>query len=86
MISNKVAVDLSSQPKRLAAPLPFLVPSVVGSIICEGTIAAKVQNKEAERLELGPDCHLAQISLRECAGEHVLHCDGSLKGLDTPTI
>ncbi len=28
-----------------------------------------------------PDCHLAQISLRRGAGEHVLHCDGSLKGL-----
>jgi hypothetical protein len=29
------------------------------------------------RLEYCPDCHLAQISLRRGAGEHVLHCDGS---------
>jgi hypothetical protein len=31
-------------------------------------------------------CHLAQISLRKVAGEHDLHCDGSLKGLATPRV
>ncbi len=31
------------------------------------------------RLEYCPDCHLAQISLRRNAGEHVLHCDGGLE-------
>jgi hypothetical protein len=30
-------------------------------------------------LEYCPDCHLAQISLRRGAGEHVLHCDGRLR-------
>ncbi len=48
------------------------------------TGAAVIQNTEASRLEYCPDCHLAQISLRKGAGEHVLHCDGSLKGLAIP--
>ena len=26
------------------------------------------------------ECRLAKIGLRKGAGEHVLHCDGSLKG------
>jgi hypothetical protein len=38
------------------------------------------------RLEYCPDCHLGQISLRKGADEHVLHCDGSLKGLAIPRI
>jgi hypothetical protein len=29
-------------------------------------------------------CHLAQMSLRKVGGEHVLHCDGCLKGLALP--
>jgi hypothetical protein len=33
-----------------------------------------------------PDLHLAQISLRKGAGEHVLHYDGSLKGLAIPRV
>jgi hypothetical protein len=45
------------------------------------TRAEVIQNPEALRLEYCPDCHLAQISLRRGAGEHFLHCDGSLKGL-----
>jgi hypothetical protein len=45
------------------------------------TRAEVIQNPEAFRLEYCPDCHLAQISMRRGAGEHVLHCDGSLKGL-----
>jgi hypothetical protein len=43
------------------------------------TRAEVIQNPEASRLEYCPDCHLAQISLRRGAGEHVLHCDGSLR-------
>ncbi len=31
-----------------------------------------------------PWCHLSHVSLRKGAGEHVLHCDGSLKGLAIP--
>ncbi len=31
------------------------------------------------------DCYVAQISSRKGAGEHVLHSDGSLKGLVTPS-
>ncbi len=38
------------------------------------------------KAKVRPDCHLAQISLREGAGEHVLHCDGSLKGLAIPRV
>jgi hypothetical protein len=45
------------------------------------TRAEVMQNPEAYRLEYCPDCHLAQISLRRGAAEHVLHCDGSLEGL-----
>jgi hypothetical protein len=41
---------------------------------------------EALRLEYCLDYHLAQICLRKRAGEHVLHCDGSLKGLAMPRI
>ncbi len=48
--------------------------------------AAAIQNTEAYRPEYCPDCHLAQISLRKDAGEHVLHCDGSLKGLAIPRV
>ena len=33
-----------------------------------------------------PDCRLAQISLRKGAGEHVLHWDGSLKGIAIPRV
>jgi hypothetical protein len=33
-----------------------------------------------------PDCYLAQISLRKGVGEHVLHCDGSLKWLAIPSV
>ena len=43
-----------------------------------------MQNPEAQRLEYCLDCHLAQISLIKGSGEHVLHCDGSLKGLAIP--
>jgi hypothetical protein len=32
-------------------------------------------------MQRGLICHLAQMSLRRGAGEHVLHCDVSLKGL-----
>jgi hypothetical protein len=42
------------------------------------------QNTEAQRLGYFPDSHLAQISLRKGPGEHVLHCEGSLKGLPYP--
>ncbi len=45
------------------------------------TRAMLIQNTEAYRLEYCSDCRLAQISLRKCAVKHVLHCDGSLKGL-----
>jgi hypothetical protein len=38
------------------------------------------------RVEYCPDFHLAQISVRKGAGEHVLHCDASLKGLAIPRI
>ncbi len=40
-----------------------------------------VLNKRGRRLEQRPVCHLAQISLKKGAREHVLHCDGSFKGL-----
>jgi hypothetical protein len=50
------------------------------------TQAAVIQNTEAYRLENCTDCHLAQISFRKGAGEHVLHCDGSLKGLAIPRV
>jgi hypothetical protein len=33
-----------------------------------------------------PDSHFAQISLRRGAGEHVLHCVRSLKGLAIPKV
>ncbi len=36
-------------------------------------------------LEYCPDFHLAQISMRKGAGEHVLCYDGSLKGLAIPS-
>jgi hypothetical protein len=32
------------------------------------------------------DCHLVQIILRKVAGEHVLHCYGSLKVLAIPRV
>jgi hypothetical protein len=35
-------------------------------------------------IEYCPDCHLAKIILRKGAGEHVLHCDASLKDLSYP--
>ncbi len=50
------------------------------------TWAAVIQNIKAQRLEYCPDCHLAQTSLRKGAGEHVLHCDGSLKRLTIPRV
>jgi hypothetical protein len=37
-------------------------------------------------VEYCPDCLLAQISLRNGAGEHVLHCDGILKVFAIPRI
>jgi hypothetical protein len=47
--------------------VPFFSP-----FTCEGDI------EYCRRLEYCPDCHLAQISSRIGAREHVLHCDGSL--------
>ncbi len=52
----------------------------------EYTWAAMVKNTEAKRLEHRPDSRLAQISLRKGVREHVLHCHGSLKGLEIPTV
>ncbi len=49
------------------------------------TQAAIVYNKGAWRLEHLPDCHHVQISWRRRAGEHILYCDGSLKGLAETT-
>jgi hypothetical protein len=54
---------------------------------CDGDLeytAVVIQNIEARRLEYFPDCHLAQISLRKGAGEHVLHCNGSFKEIAIP--
>jgi hypothetical protein len=39
-----------------------------------------------EHRGLKADCHLAQISLKKGAGEHVLHCNGSLKELAIPRV
>ncbi len=61
-------------------PFPFSVFSLVSETSSTWTMI--IQNTEAWRLEYDPECHLAQISLRKGAGEHVLHCDGNLKGLD----
>ncbi len=48
------------------------------------TRAAEIQNTETKRPEYCPDCHFVQNILRKNAGEHVLYCDGSLKGLAIP--
>jgi hypothetical protein len=64
--------------------VPFSVFSPVRETLSTG--AAAIQNTEAQRLEYCPDCHLAQISLRNGASDHVLLCDGSLKGLAVPRV
>ncbi len=66
-----VSVSLWS---RLTPPTPFLVYSIVREIM-----SIRVRLYRIQRLEHRHDCHLAQISLRKGAGEHVLQCDGSLK-------
>jgi hypothetical protein len=51
----------------------------------EYTGCGNTENR-AYRLEYCPDCHLAQISLKKGVGEHILHCDGSIKGLAIPRV
>ena len=43
-------------------------------------------NTETQRPEHYPESHLAQISLRKGAREHVLYCDGGLKGRAMPMV
>jgi hypothetical protein len=50
---------------------------------CEGDIeytGCSNTNTDALRLEYCPDFHLAQISLKNGASEHVFYCDGRLTG------
>ncbi len=77
--SNATTIYLIDQ--RLFAFSIFLLVRVTWS-----TKAAVIQNTEAYRLEYCTDCHLAQISFRKGVGEHVLHCDGSLKRLAIPRV
>ncbi len=63
--------------------LSVLVFSVVRESL--STRAVIVKNTEVKCKSNDPDWHLAQVSLRKCAGEHVLFCHGSLQELAIST-
>ncbi len=66
-------------------PFPLSVFSLVRETW--STQSAVIQSSEAYRLEYFSDYHLDQISLKQEGGrEHVLHCDGSFKGLAMPRV
>jgi hypothetical protein len=52
----------------------------------EYTSCGNREHRGLKAIECCPDCHLAQIRFRKGMGEHVLHCDGSLKGLAIPRV
>jgi hypothetical protein len=52
----------------------------------KNTGCGNTEHRGLKAIEYCPDCHLAQISLRKGAGEHVLLSAGSLKGLAIPRV
>jgi hypothetical protein len=74
---NKQTADLSFNPTVFGMRRLGLKPRTLNSL---------EQSAEAYRPEHRPDSHLAQVSSRKGAREHVLHCDVSSKGLAVPTV
>ncbi len=52
----------------------------------EHTGCGNTEHRGLKAREYCPDCHLAQISWRKGAAEHVLHCNESLKGVAIPRV